>query len=348
MVKPLQTEMGMSDTTHSAVPGLWIIGLLIAILCGALALDMPVLNDLVFRVATMMILGTSWNLMANSGLVSLGHSAYWGVGSYACVLVVNRTGYPLTLGIAAAIVAGAAVGAILIFATARLRGFFFAVCTLGLSESLRVCALMLTGVTGGAVGIFVGETARPQLKLLFFVSVLLAGVCILIAHWLSHSRYHYAWRAIRNQESAAKMLGLDPRPYRYAVVTLAGAMASIGGALTALYTGYIDPAIAFSLRITIESQIAPILGGMYTVAGPVVGAFAIVGLSELTRILFGANEGVGQLIFGALLVLSILVMPMGIYGLWTGKPLAIVSRFRSRFATRATPIEATRLEERSP
>ena len=94
MAKPLQTEMRMSDTTRSAVPGLWIISLLIAILCGALALDMPVLNDLVFRVATMMILGTSWNLMANSGLVSLGHSAYWGVGSYACVLVVNRTGYP--------------------------------------------------------------------------------------------------------------------------------------------------------------------------------------------------------------------------------------------------------------
>jgi branched-chain amino acid transport system permease protein len=305
------------------------IGLLAAGLCAALTLDMPVVNDLVFRVATLIILGTSWNLMANSGLVSLGHSAYWGVGCYACVLFANRAGFPLTLGLLSAMIAGSIVGTVLVFATTRLGGFSFAVATLGLSETLRVCALMLTDVTGGAVGVFVAEPVRPNLKLLFFVTLGLAIVCVLIADWLSRSRYHYAWRAMRNQEAAAQMLGIDPRPYRYAIVALAGAMAATGGALTSLYTGYLDPAISFSLRITIESQIAPIIGGMYTVAGPVVGAFAIVGLSELTRVTFGANEGVGQLIFGALLVASILVMPMGIYGLWTGKRPTLFAKLRA-------------------
>jgi branched-chain amino acid transport system permease protein len=279
--------------------------------------NQPLLNDLLFRISVLIMVAQSWNLMANAGLVSLGHSAFFGVGSYASMLAANAFGVPLSGGLALAILCGAGLGVLLALATARLRGFFFAICTLGLSEGLRVTALMLPDLTGGAIGLFLQQEVRPGLHMIFFVAAIGAVVSVSIAAWLTRMRFHYACRAMRNHEGAAQMLGIDPQPYRSGVLALSGAMASCAGGVTAIYGGYIDPSIAFNLHVTIDSQIAPILGGMYTVAGPLIGAGAIVVLSEATRMLFGANEGVSQLIFGAILVLGILFMPQGVVGLWT-------------------------------
>jgi branched-chain amino acid transport system permease protein len=279
--------------------------------------DQPSLNDLLFRISVLIMLAQSWNLMANAGLVSLGHSAFFGVGSYASMLAANALGMPFSGGLVLAILCGAGLGVMLALATARLRGFFFAICTLGLSEGLRVTTLMLPDLTGGAVGLFLEQQMRPSSHVIFFMAAIGAVASVLIAAWLTRTPFHYACRAMRNHESAAQMLGIDPQPYRFGVLALSGAMASCAGGITALYGGYIDPSIAFNLHITIDSQIAPILGGMYTVAGPLIGAGAIVVLSEATRLLFGGNEGVSQLIFGAILVLGILFMPQGIIGLWT-------------------------------
>jgi branched-chain amino acid transport system permease protein len=112
------------------------------------------------------------------------------------------------------------------------------------------------------------------------------------------------------------MLGLDPRRNRMAILAISAGMASGAGAISAWYGGYLDPDVAFNLHTTIESQIAPILGGMYTLAGPVVGAVAIVALSEGTRIALGAQEGASQLAYGVVLVLGILFLPRGLVGLW--------------------------------
>jgi branched-chain amino acid transport system permease protein len=293
-----------------------ILNVLVAVIFIATTLiEMPSFNDLAFRTSTLIIVATSWNLMANAGLVSLGHSAFWGVGSYVSLLVANAH-LPLAASLVLALMAGAFLGILLAVATARLRGFFFAICTLGLSEGLRVTCLMLPDVTGGAVGLFLDQAARPSLKTLFFLGAVGAVLTALLAVWLSRTRFHYACRAMRNHEGAAQMLGVDPRPYRASVMALSGALGAGAGAINAMYGGYIDPSIAFTLRVTIESQIAPILGGLYTVAGPVLGSVLIVTLSEWTRLTFGANEGLSQLIFGALLVLAILFMPLGIVGLW--------------------------------
>ena len=121
---------------------------------------------------------------------------------------------------------------------------------------------------------------------------------------------------MRSHEGAAQMLGIDPRRYRTIVIAMAAGLASGAGAINSIYGGYLDPSIAFSLKTTIESQIAPILGGLYTIAGPVLGSALLVGLSELTRSLFGSNEGVSQLIYGAILAAAVLFMPFGLVGAW--------------------------------
>jgi len=277
-------------------------------------INSPVLNDLTFRICLLIMVAISWNLMANAGLISLGHSAFWGVGCYATMFAANLFALPLIIGLLFALVAGALIGLIFTLLTARLRGFFFAICTLGLSEGLRVTSLMLPDLTGGAVGMFLNQPI-PRLEV-FVLAAVGAFLCIVFSAFLTQTRFHFACRGMRNHEGAAQMLGVDPRPYRLAVVGLSAAMTSYAGGLSAIYGAYIDPSIAFDLRVTVQSQIAPIIGGMYTVAGPIIGAFVIVVLADQTRVLFGSSEGISQLIFGIILVLAILFMPKGVVGLW--------------------------------
>ena len=272
------------------------------------------INDWMFRVAMLCILAVSWNLMANAGAISLGHSAFWGVGAYAGVLSANSLGLPILPATGVAVCAGAVLGAIIALATGRLRGVFFAICTLALSESLRTTALMTPKLTGGAVGLFLVQKLRPGATELFLIGTAAAIFAVLVSVVLAHTKFHYACRALRNHEGAAQMLGIDPRQYRLAVLAISGALASVAGCINAWYGGYLDPNIAFDLFVTVQAQIAPILGGLFTIAGPVVGSFGIVFLSELSRIWLGAHEGASQLVFGLVLVVGILFMPKGIYG----------------------------------
>lgn len=275
----------------------------------------PQLNDWLFRISTLIILATSWNLMANAGLVSLGHSAFWGVGSYTAVLAANAFGGSVLLTVTLALAMGAAMGALLALVTGSLKGIFFAIVTLALSEGLRICALMVPEVTGGAVGLFLKQELRPSQHTLYLFGALAAVGSVVVAAVIAGSKLQFASRAMRDNEAAAQMLGIAPRRQRLIVVAISGAMASAAGAINAWYGGYLDPEVAFTLHTTILSQIAPILGGIHTIAGPVVGAVAIIALSEGTRIWLGTMEGVSQLTFGLILVVCILFLPKGLVGL---------------------------------
>lgn len=300
--------MGMSRTSVG------VFAVFAAALFGSTFLRDPQVNDWLFRISTLIMLATSWNLMANAGLISLGHSAFWGVGSYAAVMTANRLGLPLVATLAVAVVAGALVGTVLAIATGRLRGIFFAIATLALSEGFRISALMLPDLTGGAVGLFLKQELRPDQATLYRVGSLGALLSVALAGLLSVSPFQYASRAMRNNERAAQMLGIDPRRQRLMILAISGGMASCAGAINAWYGGYLDPEVGFTLHFTILSQIAPLLGGIYTVAGPVIGSFGIVAFSEGTRIWLGNVEGVSQLAFGVILVVCILFMPNGLYG----------------------------------
>jgi branched-chain amino acid transport system permease protein len=295
-----------------------IIGVIacLAIGLGVVLFGSAVQNDWLFRATTLTMLAMSWNLMANAGLVSLGHSAFWGIGSYATVLSMNKFGLPFGVGFIPAIVAGTLLGVFLAATTGRLRGIFFAISTLALSEGLRVMALMVPQVTGGAVGIFLKNDLRPPPWALHMTGFLGAVLCVLVAYILSRSRFHYASRGMRANEMVVQMLGVDPWRYRFGVMAISGAMASFAGAIYACYGGYLEPELAFSLHFTILSQIAPILGGIHTLAGPVLGSVAIIFISEVTRIWLGNREGWSLLIYGLILVICIMFMRDGILGIW--------------------------------
>jgi len=291
-----------------------LIGVM-AVLVGAALLQDPVLNDRAFRTATTIMLATSWNLMVSAGLISLGHAAFWGVGSYACLLGAAGLGLPVGAGLLLAMAVGAALGAVQALVTGRLRGAFFAICTLAMAEGLRVAALMLPGLTHGAEGLFAPQALRPTPHVLGVLGALLAVASVGFAFWLSGTRFHFAMAAMRSHEGAAQMIGIDPRRYRVAVVAMSAAMASLAGGVSAWYGGYLDPGVAFGLQTTITAQIAAILGGMFSVGGPVVGAIAVVAVGDATRGLLGGVQGASQGLFGLILVVTILFRPRGIGGL---------------------------------
>lgn len=281
-------------------------------------IKMPQANDWLFQISMLLIISVSWNLMASAGLISLGHAGFWGIGSYAAMIAAVRLDLPLYGAVILAVASGMLFGCMLALATGRLRGIFFAISTLALAEGMRVTTLMLPDQTGGASGLYLPEKLQLARSGLYLLGAVYAVVCVGISFWLARTPFNYACRAMRDNESAAQMLGLDPRRYRMAILAISAGMAAGAGAVSTWYGGYLDPEIAFSLHTTIESQIATILGGIYTLAGPILGSIAIVALSEATRIGFGNHEGVSQLIFGVVLVLGILFMPNGLSGVWPG------------------------------
>ncbi len=290
------------------------IALLVALVL--IPFDLPQMNDWLFRIATLIMLAVSWNMMASAGMISLGHSAFWGVGSYGALLAINYMKLPFFLSFLPALVFGAVIGMLLALSTGRLKGVFFAIATLALSEGCRIIGLMLPDLTGGAAGMFLRHGARPTASVLYYSSVVAALLAVIVAWLLSKTRLRYAMRAMHDNEDAAQMLGINPLYYRTLISTIAGAMAAGAGALNLWHSAYLAPDIAFSLHFAILAQIAPIIGGVHTLAGPVIGAFAIIGFSELSRTALGIKEGYSLLIYGILLVCAITFMPKGLYRLF--------------------------------
>jgi branched-chain amino acid transport system permease protein len=275
--------------------------------------------DVYFQICALVMIAISWNLMAGAGLISLGHSAFFGLGCYAAILSANKLGFPLLASLVPAMIAGGLVGAALALITGRLRGIYFAICTLAMSEGLRVLAVMLPDVTGGSNGLYLDTALFPGMTMVNLVVALGAVASALIAALIGASRYHFALRAMRNNESASQMLGIEPLRYRLGIMAVSGALASFAGAISLWRGGYLDPGVAFDLTVTIDSQIAPILGGIYTQPGPIIGSIATIGLMRAMRLLLGDMVGASLLVFGLVLIVSVLWLPNGIWGAWKSR-----------------------------
>jgi len=291
----------------------------------------PLAVDLMLRTGSVIILAISWNLAANAGLISLGHSTFWGLGSYTALLIANRLGLPFVTSLIPAAAIGALVGSGLAVITGRLRGIYFAVATLALSEGLRVVSVMLPDLTGGSAGLYIDQALRPAPRLVAVATTMCAVMTALVAHLLSRTPFHYACRAMRNNEHASQMLGVNPLRFRIAVLALSGGIASLAGGINIWYTGFLDPDIGFDLHITILAQIGPILGGIHSLAGPIIGGMATIVISELSRIWLG-EQGYSLLVYGVILVVSIMFMPHGIYG--------SLRRLAARRPRRPVPVRA--------
>ena len=300
---------------------LFIVALLVVGLLIQPYVTNPVIQSWCFRLACLVVLTVSWNLMANAGLISLGHAALWACGGYAGSILLSRAGWPFFIALPCAMAAGSVLGLALAAITGRLRGIYFAISTLSLAEGLQVLTNMLPSLTRGAQGIHLAEGSVPGQSTLEIYANTFAIAAVTISWVLSRGRFHYASRALRNNEDAAQMIAINPMQFRLQVMALSGALAAGAGMINAAYSGYIDPTVAFSLQSTILPQISAVFGGLYTTIGSVLGPIAILGLSEGTRFVAGSLPGAGLLLLGIVLVICVLFMPMGLAGLSIGSGL---------------------------
>jgi branched-chain amino acid transport system permease protein len=184
----------------------------------------------------------------------------------------------------------------------------------------RILALSLP-FTGAGVGLMLplrAATSNLQFGSPRGYALLLLGLVTLalgVTAWLRHSRFGAQLQAVRDNEDAARALGIDPLLTKLAACVLSAAFMGAAGAVYVQAFQYIDPAIAFGPTTSVEALLGAIVGGMGTLWGPVLGALALHALSDLTRNLFGALPGINMVIYGVVLVLIVMFMPRGIAGI---------------------------------
>lgn len=259
-------------------------------------------------------LALAWDLLARTGQLSLAHGAFFGLGAYATALAAPALGT-----LPALLVGGMVAGASSLFlglATLRLHGMYFAIATLAFSEVIRTLVLK-TAFTGGAIGLpvqpaFSGAFPLGGYYLAVLILALAAGVSLLLAR----SRLHYAMAATRQGEAVARVLGVPVVRVKLLAFTISAFLAGLAGGVYAMKTLFLSPYDAFGLGRAVEALVIPIFGGLYTTTGPLLGGLIIVGLETWLRLRIGEGYLV---VYGVILVLTILFLPKGLVSLFRRK-----------------------------
>lgn len=281
-----------------------------------------VLNALVVSL-TMALVGQGWNWLGGyAGQISFGHAAFFGAGAYGTAILQARFGWNAYAAFAGAIVIGAAVGAVIGYLSFRsgLRGSYFALVTLAFAEVFRILA-NASSFTGGAAGTLLkldlsARNFQFASRATFFLIILALVTIVLIAtRAMERSRFGAYLVAIRENEDAAKALGVDTLTVKVQAITISAAIAAAAGAFYAQYFLFVDSTIAFGTWISIEALLVPIIGGLGTAFGPLIGALALQGLAEATKVIAGRMPGADVALYGALLVVAVAFAPSGLQGL---------------------------------
>jgi len=275
---------------------------------------------------------TSWSVMGRLGMVSFGHGAFLGIGSYAVVMLWNHYDVSPWIGAIAAIVASIVVALVIGLPCFRFKivGHYFALVTLALSEVTRLVIVALRDQTGGSLGatpktaLAQGNTWSLEAlqfsdKVVWFYAILafwLAGLWI----WglVDRSMTRLALEAISQEEDAAASIGINVTKSKLFVTLISAVMTSIGGILYAQYQLYINPETVSGIGISLQMVFGVIAGGMFVRLGPTVGAVFTLLLAEGLRLALGEHfkqfPALDLLIYGLLLVLFIIYLPKGILG----------------------------------
>jgi branched-chain amino acid transport system permease protein len=269
------------------------------------------------------LLALAWNLLGGfGGQFSFGHALFFGSGAYASTVLQVTHGVNAWAALAVAVAVAAAVGAFVGALAFRygLKGSYFALVTLAFAEVFRILAVSVD-FTGGGVGLML--TLNESFATLQFTSrkgfvvLMLAFVVVAlgITAWLRHSRFGAQLQAVRDNEDAARAIGVDPYRTKLLATIASAALMGAAGAFYVQVFHYIDPAIAFGPHVSVEALVGAIVGGMGTLWGPVLGAAVLHALGEATRNLFGTLPGLNLVIYGVVLVGIVLFMPRGLAGL---------------------------------
>jgi branched-chain amino acid transport system permease protein len=307
----------------------WVLlAILLAVLCAAPWLAGDYLLTVLITILYLAYVGQAWNVMMGfAGQLSLGHAIYVGLGAYSAAVLYVDFGIPPWIGMFAAIAIAAACGALIGYLAFRfgVGGVYFAILTIAFAEFARIGFDHFRWV-GGSAGFFlpVANYARNDLwnlrgnpTMFYYVMLALTAAAFALCHLLLRSRTGYYWQAIREDEEAARSLGINTFRYKLIAVVISGSMTALAGVFFAFYYNNLFPEQVFHISRSIEIILGPIIGGIGAPFGPIVGAFLLTGASELMQNLLIAIgfdvPGAKQVFYGVALLLIIIVLPGGVW-----------------------------------
>lgn len=281
-----------------------------------------------------------------TGLLSIGHSAFFGLGAYTTGVLVMVYGWDPLATIPPAIVLCFVVGFVVGLPALRIRGLYLALVTLAVAVAFPEIVNRLEHLTGGARGLIIrrrelappewtGLTLGQRPQWMFWLSAVMLAIVLLVVHNVVRSRAGLAMVATRDNEIAAAASGIHVATVKTTVFGLSGAITGLAGSLFAMYIGALSTEGSFTLLKSIEFITGLVIGGAATRFGPVIGAFAVVYIPYFTANINSSNISQGQLsgvLFGLALIVIVFVMPDGLAGgisKLTGRVLRVRSPFEA-------------------
>jgi branched-chain amino acid transport system permease protein len=278
----------------------------------AVALAVPLLHNgyyenLVRGILMFGAMALGWNLIGGyAGYVSFGNVVYFGLGAYASAFLAQRGVESVWLAIPLAMAVAAAFALLLGWPILRLRGHYFGIATLGIALATQEIVANVDAL-GGGTGVTLRQAA--WFSQYYYAMWLVCAASLLVTWFVARSKFGYALVAIRENEDAAAVLGIDPTYFKIAAWAISGMMAAAAGAVFAFANGFVDPPTAFSVDDNVFPIVMTILGGAGTVAGPLAGAIVLTAINET---LWSHFPQIHTLFFGAAIVLVVLFLPRGL------------------------------------
>jgi len=299
----------------------WMRSITIGVIAIAVVAPFMLFNLYLLNLLSLMLIfiifASAWNLLAYSGQGSLGHAAFLGIGAYASTLIAVKSGISpyVTIFLGAAV--AAFVGILIGLTCVRLKEWFLAMVTFGFAIIVQTITVsILTPVTGGWDGIASPRLISPAIpgyQMIEYYSILAIAIASIVFIWyIMKSRIGLAFSAIRENELEARAAGVDPVRYRLLAFALSAYVAGIAGALEIHHIGYITPEI-FGVDLSFWPITYVILGGLGTIAGPVIGTVVLTVIWEGLKMAgFTFSR---YIIVGIILILTIIFLPKGLVDL---------------------------------
>ncbi len=260
-----------------------------------------------------MILAQSWNLIGGlAGYPSFGNVVFFGIGAYTTGLLMGRAGLPLAPSLLAGALLSAAFAAGIGLPVRRLHGHYFAVATYATAEAMREIVNNLTGLTGGGMGYnlpLMPGTERTVGVFFYYLMLAVLAMAFAVNAVILRTRLGHGLLAIRDDEEAALVTGIDATRYKVAAFGLSAFLAGLAGGIYAYWITYIDPGNVFDVSISVTMLVMVLLGGSGTLWGPPVGALVLMGITEF---LWARFVEVHAALLGGVIVLVVLFLPDGL------------------------------------
>ncbi|WP_316398262.1 branched-chain amino acid ABC transporter permease [Bradyrhizobium sp. 33ap4] len=304
----------------------WLAGITVFAVLGLVGmLANPYVISLMTIVLLFTFLGQSWNLMLGiGGQLSIGHALFVGLGAYSVGVLYVKYGISPWVGLLTGMILAGSVGASIAWLSFRfeVRGIYFALLTIAAAEFARI---MFSGweFVGAMQGLFFPAPTggieismlRGDARFYYFVALALAALGIIGTELISRSYLGYVWRAMRDDESAARALGVRTFQHKILVISISAATAAAGGGVLALVQGSIFPDSIMGMGLSVDVLIGPVVGGLGTTFGPLIGSLAAIPLNHLMSALGDSLRipGLNNIAYGVVLISVVWFLPDGIW-----------------------------------